>query len=300
MQRLFHAMNNFIREVTILAVVWFCGAMAAPSCHIAAAADSIQSPRDDDIAMVMIFSFREASQIHLLAHALGMASLNGSPSKEVVEHCDRAIEGFKGFSVPMLGKYLTNVDHDEQTREMFRQIQVLQERALAEVRAIKSMAESGNAKAERLAFIEANSAYTAIGEPLVARMLSGHTTQADQDGVTPSDAAASIRSPNRKVFSDKEWGAITEEFVKQGLVRNPVDAEKYIGTVVLLKQVFVDKRIHDPSPKQLFGLAKVLNLAFHQVAAEKIETTLATMLRLAKETGIEVASRDTLLKMGDE
>ena len=260
-----------------------------------------QPPRQgDDITMVIFFSFSEASSIHLLAHALGMASLKGSPSKEVVEHCDRAIEGFKGISVPMLGEYLTNVDHDEQTRETFRQIQVLQERALAEVQAIKAMAESGNAQAERLAFIKANSAYSAIVKPLVARMLSGNTTQADQDGVTPADAAASIRSPNRKVFSDEEWEAIANELTKQGLVSEPSDANKYFGTFALLKQVFVDKRIHDPSPKQLFGLAKVLNLAFHQVAAEEIETDLATMLRLAKEIGSEVASRAALMKMGEE
>jgi hypothetical protein len=52
-------------------------------------------------------------------------------------------------------------------------------------------------------------------------------------------------------------------------------------------------------PKQSFGLAKMPSEAFSEMPPEKIETTLRTMLLLAKETATEVASRDALMRLGD-
>ena len=268
------------------------------SCPLAVHADDPQ--RADDIAMAAIFSFREATQVHLLAHALGTAALNGTPSEEVVKHCERAIDSYKNVSLPILRKYLANVDHDWETRETFSQIQLLQQRALAEVQAIKAMAESGNAQAERLAFVEANRAYSEAAQQVVARVVKDKTQASSGDEAAGQGKVTAIQSPNRRVLSDESWGEIADEFVKKGFARDPADAAKFFGTVGMLKQVFVEKRIPDPSPKQLFGLAKVLNIPFHQMTPEKIETTLATMLRLAKETGTEVASREALLKMEDE
>ena len=289
-----HSLGACCRRLLLLALAWWASLQAFPPGLASA------SERDDDVAMAMIFSFREASQVHLLAHALGTAAISGTPSDEVIKHCDRAMQSYEAISIPLLAKYLGNVDLDPQTRSTFVQIQALQKRALAEVQAIKEMAESGNAQAQRLAFIEANKAYNEVSEPLVARMMNGRTEQANQAGGASLDDAKGIQSPNRRVFSDEAWAGVAAEVAKQGLVRDPADAEKFFGTFALLKQVFVEKRIPDPSPRQLFGLAKVLNLAFHQVSAEKIETTLATMLRLAKETGTDIASREALLEMGDK
>jgi hypothetical protein len=260
--------------------------------------------RADDVAMAMIFSFREATQIHLLAHALGTAALNGTPSKEVIEHCDRAIDSYEAISIPMLSKYLGNVTHDKPTRETFQQVQVLQKRALAEVKAIKAMAESGNAQAERLAFVAANRAYTEVAQEVAEMLVNGPKRGDGRSAPAPSeddpDETLLAKSPNRRLFSDEEWSAIVAEIMKQGLVQKPSDADRFVGTFGLLKNVFVQKRIPEPSVKQLFGLAKVLNLPFHQAPADKIETALASMLQLAKEAQTEVATRETLMSLGDE
>lgn len=262
-------------------------------------AHAFSAPRPDDVAMAMVFSFREASQVHLLAHALGTAALNSTPPDEVIKHCDRAIQSYEAVSIPMLGKYLTNVDHDPETRETFRQIQEMQRLALAEVQAIRAMAESGNGQAERLAFVEANRAYNATVQPLTARMVN---PVARGDGGEPDEPVNGrlIKSPDRRVFSDEMWTAIAEEVANKGFVRDPSDANKFFGTFGLLKLVFVEKDIPDPSVKQLFGLAKVLTVAFNQMTPEKLETTLFSILKLAKETGTEVASRQALLEMGEE
>jgi hypothetical protein len=256
--------------------------------------------RADDVAMAMIFAFREASQVHLLAHALGTAALNSTPPDEVIKHCDRAIQSYEAVSIPMLGKYLTNVDHDAQTRETFRQIQEMQQLALAEVQAIRAMAKSGNGRAERLAFVEANRAYNEAVQPLAARMVNpaAEVEAGNDSGDTTDDTA--IKSPNKRVFSDAAWTEIAEELAKRGFIQEPSDASRFFGTFGLLKLVFVEKEIPDPSTKQLFGLAKVLNVAFHQMTPDKLEATLGSMLRLAKETGTEIASRDVLLHMGEE
>lgn len=129
--------------------------------------------RADDVAMALIFSFREATQIHLLAHALGTAALNGTPSQEVIDHCERAINSYEAISIPMLRKFAGTVAHDKDARDTCEHIQALQKRALAEVKAIKAMAESGNAQAERLAFVAANRAYNEVAQPLAKAIVTG-------------------------------------------------------------------------------------------------------------------------------
>jgi hypothetical protein len=257
---------------------------------------SEQPYRADDAAMAMIFSFRETSQMHLLAHALGTASINGTPADEVVKHCDRAIEGFEAVSVPMLRKYLANVTHDPQSRETFAGITELQQRVLAEMRAVKAMADSGNGRDERLAFVAANRGYNEIAQTVAASMVQPGQTGGDAPaGQAPADGAD--RSPNKAIFTDDEWAGVVAGLQKRGLLRDPKDAKAYFGTFALLKSVFVQKRINEPTTGQLFALAKVLNVAFGQMAPEKIETTLRTILQLAKETSTEVASRQTLLDL---
>lgn len=256
-----------------------------------------QPYRADDAAMAMVFSFREASQTHLLAHALGTASINGTPPAEVVKHCDRAIEGFEGVSVPMLQKYLGNVSHDRHTRQVFAGITELQQRALAEVKAVRAMAESGNGKEERLAFVAANRAYNAIAQPLAAAMIRGD--RGDVEEPTPGDKGGESQSPNKGVFADDEWAAVVAGLQERGVVRNAGDANVYFGTFALLKSVFVQKKIPEPTTKQLFGLAKVLSVPIGQMDPAKMEATLRTTLQLAKETSTEVASRETLVGLGE-
>lgn len=289
----FQAVVRAVRHLAVCAACSFCGLLGAE------AADVVDG-RADDVAMAMVFSFREASQVHLLAHALGTAAINGTSSEEVTKQCDRAIQSYESVSIPMLGRYLGNVDHDPQTRETFRQIQEMQKLALAEVQAIRAMAKSKNGQAERLAFVEANRAYNEAVQPLVARMASP-AAQADAGSEADGpDNGPLLQSPNKRVFSDEAWTEIAEEVAKRGLVQDPSDAKKFFGTFGLLKLVFVEKEIPNPSAKQIFGLAKVLNVAFHQMTPDKLEATLLSMLKLAKETGTEVASRQALLKMGEE
>lgn len=258
---------------------------------------SQQAYRADDAAMAMVFSFREASQMHLLAHALGTASIHGTPAAEVVKHCDRAIEAFEGVSVPMLQKYLARVTHDRHAQETFAGITELQQRVLAEVKAVRAMAESGNGQEERLAFVAANRAYNEIAQPLAAAMIRGD--RADADEVPPGDNRGELHSPNKGVLSDEEWAAVVAGLQERGVIRNAGDAKVYFGTFAMLKSVFVQKKISEPTAKQLFGLAKILNVPIGQMDPAKMESTLRTMLQLAKETSTEVASRETLVGLDE-
>lgn len=284
-----------MRQLTCAAIT-ICAALVLFS-QVLRAEDS---SREDSIAMAMFFSFREASQVHLLAHALGAAAMSGTAPQEVIEQCDRAMLSYRDVSIPVLAKYLAQIDHDPQTREVFNQIQAMQQRALAEIQAIKAMAESGNGRAERMAFIEANRAYNEVVQPLAAGIMGGGFPAEDRDRARPPANQSLVKSPDRRVFSDDSWAEIAEELTQLGVVQAPSDAGQFFGTFGLLKLVFVEKGIVDPSTRQLFGLAKVLNVAFHQMPADKIETTLAKIIRLAKETGIEVASREEMLAIGDE
>lgn len=257
-----------------------------------------QPYRADDAAMAMAFSFRETSQMHLLAHALGTASINGTPPAEVVKHCDRAIEGFESLSVPLLRKYLANVTHDRHTRETFAGITELQHRVLAEVKAVRAMAESGNGQEERLAFVAANRAYNEIAQPLAAAMIRGD--RGDVEEPPPGDKGGELHSPNKGVFTDDEWAAVVAGLQERGVIRKAGDANVYFGTFAMLKSVFVQKKIPEPTAKQLFGLAKMLNVPIGQMEPEKMESALRTMLQLAKETGTEVASRESLLQLSGD
>ena len=251
----------------------------------------------DDAAMAIYFSFSEMSQTHLLAHALGMASINGAPKEEVIEHCDRAIARFEGISVPIFRKYLAEVERDKQAQEILEGIGELQQRALGEVLAVKAMAESGNGPAERLAFLDANSRYNELVQPVAAALLQGSSAGMTRKGAGQN--AGGDASPNPKVFSDEEWSALVAGMKKRGLVRDSKGAGAYFGTFALLKYVFLGKKIPDPTPEQLFGLAKVLNVAFGEMKPAEIETTLRAMLQLAEETETEVATRESLLRMRD-
>ena len=82
-------------------------------------------------------------------------------------------------------------------------------------------------------------------------------------------------------------------------MREAADAKRFFPTLSLLKSVFVEKKIQEPSPKQLFGLAKLLNVSFAQMSAEKIEVTLRAMLLAAKDLGQEVASKNDLMQLGE-
>jgi hypothetical protein len=259
--------------------------------------------RADDVAMAMVFSMRETTQLHLLAQSLALGSIQGLPPRTLIAQSERAIDGLEGISIPILAKYLKNVDHDPQTRRAFDDIQEMQQRVLAELQAAKSLAESENGDAEKEAFMEASQRYDGFAKQVAENIFSGkpkeQVVQTAQQVVPQAGGRAEERSPNPRVFTDEQWGGIVTELRRQGVARTADDAKAYGGIFVLLKGVFVEKRIPEPSTKQLFGLAKMLNVAFGQIPPEKIESTLKTMLQLARETSTEVASRETLLKLAD-
>lgn len=252
----------------------------------------------DSAVAAILFSFREAAQLHTTAHALAMAAINKAPSKEVVEHCDRAIESFENMSVPLFRRYADKCSTDAELAAAAEGVLDLQQASLDELRAVKAMAESGNAAKQRFAFLGSVTRYNETATRVAALIIPQADTAAPRRTAEPRHTEEHPGSPNAQIFSDEAWGDVVEEMRRRGVVRTSTDASRYFRTFSLLKSVFVASSIEDPSPKQLFGLAELLNFSFAQMTPEKIETTLATMLRLAKDTGQEVASKDVLMRLG--
>lgn len=254
--------------------------------------------RSEDIQMAMVFAFQEARKGHLLAESM-LQSLRGMPREEVTMQCEKVIASWLAEpaygSVAGLHQYLNSVEHGEHDRAVLDAIGQLQDCVLAEFRGVKACARSVRIDRAALApFVNANEKYDTVLRPL-ATTIGGILRGKPAAGSGQTGGAA---SPNPRVFSDAEWAGVVAVLLKQGMVRSPEDARAYFGTFVLLKGVFVEKGIAEPSAKQLFGLAKTLSVAFGEMAPAKIETTLKAMLQLAKETSTEVASKDDLISMG--
>ena len=251
--------------------------------------------RHDAAVMVLAFSFREAAQTHVLAHALALSAVAGRSGNSLSETHKKALAGFAAESIPALGRYLVLVKHDEKARQTFEAVTELRRRVAAELLAVGAMIDSGNGQSERRAFIEANRAYNDIVESVAAALVQPERLFAQQGGQRgPPDGDG---GPDESILSDDEWAGVVAGLQRRGLLRAPEDAKAYFGTFAMLKSVFVQKRINEPTTGQLFALAKALNVAFGQMAPEKIETTLRTMLHLAKETSTEVAGRQMLLDL---
>lgn len=194
MKRLFSLMKpGYVRRV--FGSTTLCGGLLC-SCLLwgAAFARNPDERQSDDIVAAMLFSFREATQFHLTAHAIGLASLNGAPMEQINKHCVRAIESFEGISVPTLTTYLSNAKHDAPTRNVFEQIQLVQQKAIAEMQAIKAMAASGNAQAEKDAFLAANREYNEVVQAVASAM--GGLEEKAKDREAPTRAAE--RAPSGK------------------------------------------------------------------------------------------------------
>lgn len=261
-------------------------------------ATAVQGRRPDDVAMAMFFSFREISQTHLTSQALLLAALTAVPREEVLAECDKVLADFLVTSIPALRKYVANAEHVDRDRAVFREVLKLQEYALVELRAVRDCVTGGRPDQAKLSrCIAANERYSELGQRLAVAMLE--SGEGDGRQAMAADEAGEVRSPNEVALSDEEWANLVAVLRKKGVVRTARDAGVYFGTFTLLKSVFVEKKIREPTTDQLFGLAKVLNIQFGQMEPEKMEVTLRTMLQLAKETGTEVASRETLLKLGE-
>lgn len=252
----------------------------------------------DAAAMVLVFSFREASQAHLVAHALAIAALTGIPRDSLEDGCNKAIAGFVGEGEARLHKYLTLVRHDEQAQELFGQISECRNCVRSELLAAKALIESGNGQAARDALGQASRRWNEVAPAVVFALLQPQRVLAQQDG--QDGDSEDVGSLNEGVFEDDEWAAVVTGLQERGVIRSAGDANVYFGTFALLKSVFVEKKIPEPTAKQLFGLAKILNVPIGQMEPEKMESALRTMRQLAKETGTEVASRESLLQLSGD
>ena len=270
----------------------------AVTLSLASATQAMQTDNSDNAAVAVLFSYFEAVQLHFTANALAMAAINKAPSEEIAQHCDRSINTFEEMSVPLFRRYADKCSTDPEMAAVTAGIVELQQASLDEVRAVKEMAESGNAAKQQSAFLESAARYsetaTRVGSLIFPQ--AGTGTSVRTAATLP---AKGDESPNARIFSNEAWADIVKELKRQGLVREAADAKRFFPTLSLLKSVFVEKKIQEPSPKQLFGLAKLLNVSFAQMSAEKIEVTLRAMLLVAKDLGQEVASKNDLMQLGE-
>jgi hypothetical protein len=262
-------------------------------------AASPKQGRSQDINGVLVFAFQETHNTHFLAESM-LQSLKSLAREQVSPLCEVTIVDWLANPIdgPMsnLHKYLGSVEHSLQHRELFDALAQLQVCVLAELQAVRECAKATRIDRVVLTqFDNANKQYDAAVRPLaksIQRHLQSESTEA-------GGQSGGEFSPNGRVLSDNEWASVVAVFRKQGIVKSADEARAYFETFALLKGVFVEKGITEPTTKQLFGLAKTLSVAFGKMPPEKIETTLRTMLHLAKEAQMELATREELNSMGD-
>jgi hypothetical protein len=122
---------------------------------------------------------------------------------------------------------------------------------------------------------------------------------ADSESVADSSTSLSGVSPNRRVFSDDEWEAITASLVREGRVRRTrlQDASKYFGIYAAIKGVFVDSGIESPTVRMLNGFKEqVCEGTITARGPEAAAKQLVELVLAAKQSGIPLVSAESAAK----
>ena len=122
------------------------------------------------------------------------------------------------------------------------------------------------------------------------------TTAANSRSDSDSDTPAGGASPNRRVFSDDEWAAITASLVREGRVRRtrPQDAVKYFGLYAFIKKVFVDSGIESPSIRMLNGFkGQVCEATITARGPEAAAKQLTELVLAANQSGIPLVTAES-------
>lgn len=121
---------------------------------------------------------------------------------------------------------------------------------------------------------------------------AGANSQSDSD----SDTSAGGVSPNRRVFSDDEWEAITASLVREGRVRRtrPQDAVKFFGVYAVIKKVFVDSGIESPSIRMLNGFkGQVCEATITARGPEAAAKQLTELVLAANQSGVPLVTAES-------
>jgi hypothetical protein len=123
-----------------------------------------------------------------------------------------------------------------------------------------------------------------------------NAASANSESVADSSTSFSGVSPNRRVFSDDEWGAIIASLVREGRVRRtrPQDASKYFGIYAAIKGVFVDSGIDSPTVRMLNGFKEqVCEATITARGPEAAAKQLAELVLAAKQSGNPLVSAES-------
>lgn len=256
---------------------------------------------DDLTESIMLLSFRESEQVRRTAQAVVFASPQEGLKAQLVQICERTRKSMDELSLPLMKDAVAHGHKDAAVADVFEKLASLQEVVYREISAAQAVVESDDKQSAARAFSDldrkADDLYrqtaTAIHQLSKGGAGAGHAERALSGG-----AQRVSPNPNPAAFSDEEWAAIVVELQRRGIVRDPKDANSFARILGLLKGVFVEKGIRDPSPKALFRLAKIL---LHddggRIASEKTEATFRQMLNMAKEMQMEVATKEQLLEL---
>lgn len=111
-----------------------------------------------------------------------------------------------------------------------------------------------------------------------------------------SERSSDEHSPNRRVFSDEEWEAITASLVREGRVRRtrPQDAVKFFGVYAVIKKVFVDSGIESPSIRMLNGFkGQVCEATISARGPEAAAKQLTELVLAANQSGVPLVTAES-------
>ena len=252
---------------------------------------------DDRTDAIIILSLRESEQVRRTAHAVVYASMQDGLKGKLLEICQRTQKSMEVLSLPLMRKTVAREEEEPAVAEVLRQLASLQELTYQLIAAAKAVVESDDKGSAAMTFGELDGKIDELYRQTAAA-IHGLTNQG-VGGSRTKLASREARSPNARVFSDEQWVDVVAGLQNRGLLGGPNDARAYFGIFALLKSVFVDKGIPDPSISQVFGLAKRLSLPFGSMKPSAIETTLRQILDTAKEADVEVMSRHELLQLSE-
>lgn len=114
------------------------------------------------------------------------------------------------------------------------------------------------------------------------------------NSVTTSIAQAADRGPGVPTFSEREWEGMAAELWRQGKTKDAIEWQPALG---LVKQIFVDQQIRNPSPRMICKFMNKFALFNH--SPREAETKLRELLLAADGAGIAIATRQELLALED-
>lgn len=263
-----------------------------------------RTPPDEAAETIALLAFRESEQVRRTAQAVVYASPQAGFKDSLVEICERTKRSMTELSLPVMQDVVARGCEDPELAAVLEKLGRLQELSMQTIVAAQRVIEADDRLPALKAFAaadgEADELYRETA--LAIHHLSRRGAPA-APAKRPSDrgSSAASASPDSAVFSDDEWGAIVAELRRQGVIRGSAEAADFFPMLAMLKDVFVDKGIDQPSPKQLFGLGRMLlHVDAGALRDEKVLSTFRRMLRMAEEMGMEVANRKQLLELGTD